>query len=198
LFIIFYKYNIFNKLRTILCNTIIIQSFHYDINRSICKFTPMNWYAIYTWPKSELKAKAYFEQFGLESFVPYQKTIEKKAKKLVTKKKVVISGLAFFKMEQLDFELVNTNPFTKSVVRYQKKPVVISQEEIDAMRHYLCPKSDKEEGMCSGSIVTIESGVFAGSSAEVIEKRGDVIWVTIKSLGIKVCVDLEANRVQVA
>jgi len=158
----------------------------------------MNWYAIYTRPKSELKAKAYFEQFGLESFVPYQKTIEKKAKKLVTKKKVVISGLAFFKMEQLDFELVNTNPFTKSVVRYQKKPVVISQEEIDAMRQYLCPKSDKEEGICSGSIVTIESGVFAGSSAEVIEKRGDVIWVTIKSLGIKVCVDLEANRVQVA
>ena len=43
----------------------------------------MNWYAIYTRPKSELKAKAYFEQFGIESFVPYQKTIEKKEKKLV-------------------------------------------------------------------------------------------------------------------
>ena len=158
----------------------------------------MNWYAIYTKPKGELKAKSFFEQNGLESFVPFKKTIEKKAKKLVCKQQVLISGLAFFKMEELNFELVNRNPFTKSVVRSLGKPALISQAEIDAMRNYLCPKSEGETNYDPGALIAIESGVFSGSKAEVIEQRGDYVWVTLASLGLKLCIDLTSNKVEAA
>lgn len=158
----------------------------------------MNWYAIYTKPKGELKAKAFFEQNGLESFVPYKKTIEKKAKKLVCKHKVLISGFAFFKIEKLDFDLVNANPFTKSVVRSLGQPALISQDEIDAMRNYLCPKSESNKDYSCGDLIAIESGIFTGSKAEVIEHRGDFVWVTLKSLGLKMCISLSSNKVEVA
>ena len=158
----------------------------------------MNWYAIYTKPKGELKAKSYFESCGFESFVPFKKTVEKKAKKLVCKQQVLISGLAFFKMETLDFDLVNQNPFTKSIVRSLGKPALISEEEINAMRDYLCPKSSDSSSYETGAVITIESGIFSGSKAQVVEHRGDVVWVTLKSIGLKMCIDLASNKIEVA
>ena len=158
----------------------------------------MNWYAIYTKPKSELKAKAFFEQQGFDSFVPFKKTVEKKAKKLVCKQKVLISGLAFFKMEELNFEMVNQNPFTKSIVRSLGKPALISEQEINAMKNYLCPKSTHSDAYQHGELIAIESGIFAGSKAEVVEHRGDFVWVTLKSIGLKMCINLASNKVEVA
>lgn len=158
----------------------------------------MNWYAIYTKPKSELKAKAFFEQNGLESFVPFSRTVEKKANKLISKQQVLISGLAFFQIEELNFDLVNLNPFTKSIVRSFGKPALISQDEIDAMKNYLCPKSDSEGIFNTGDLISIESGVFSGNSGEIIQHRGDHIWVFLPSLQMKVCICLNSNKVNVA
>lgn len=158
----------------------------------------MKWYAIYTKHKNEFKAREFFDKLGINSYVPYQSEAIKSNNKIRYTKKVIISGLLFFNIDELDFDLINTNPYVKSLVRSFGKPVEISDEEIKAMKTYITSKTSINEVFEVGKSVKIETGVLIGHTAEIITINGDALWVSLPSLQTKICISLKNNRVKAA
>ena len=158
----------------------------------------MIWYAIHVRPKCEMKATHYFEKLLVESYVPIVSKPYKKSNKIKHLLKPLISGYVFFKMPKLDFKLINTNPYTKSIVLNYGKPAVILEEEIQVLKDYLSPSTTDKDNFKQGMSVTVENGVFAGKNAEIIESRGDIVILILKDLNIKITLSLSSNKLLTA
>jgi len=158
----------------------------------------MIWYAIHVRPKCEIKATHYFEKLGVKSYVPLISKPFKKNNKVKHLLRPLINGYIFFKIAKLDFKLINTNPYTKSIVLNYGKPAVILEEEIQVLKDYLSPSTTDKDNFKQGMSVKVENGVFAGKNAEIIESRGDKVILILKDLNIKITLSLSSNKLLTA
>ena len=76
----------------------------------------MKWFAIKTKAKNEFKARDFFSSFDIESYVPFFKTKRVWSDRIKKINTPAMPGYAFFKLNKLDYNLINLNPYTKSVV----------------------------------------------------------------------------------
>ena len=174
--------------------------------KKINDFYHMNWYAVHTRPHCEFKAQAYYSGLGLDSYVP---SVPKKGLARARKpsdRKPVVSGYVFVAMDTLDFEQINLNPHTKSIVRRFGKPAVIQEAEIQLMQQYL---GERKYALSSqgnllamdftpGQSVFIQSGVLQGKTGSVIEVRNGNLYLFLEALQIQVVVSLEHQEVVAA
>ena len=72
----------------------------------------MNWYAVRTKTKKELLAKDYYSTLGVEAYVPTYTTKRIWSDRIKKIKVSAIPGYLFFKLNSIDFDLVNLNPYT--------------------------------------------------------------------------------------
>lgn len=158
----------------------------------------MNWYVIHTKPKCELKAQQYFEVNGIETFLPLQTVVSKRNGKVIKTTAPVISGYLFFKMNTIDYSLINRNPNTRSLVRNFGEVAVVSNEEMQAMTGCFSEGSGLGKTISEGATVAMENGFFAGRFGEVVETRGKAVVLFIASLQLKITVSLQTNNLTVA
>ena len=158
----------------------------------------MIWYAIHVRPKCEIKATHYFEKLGVKSYVPLISKPFKKNNKVKHLLRPLINGYIFFKIAKLDFKLINTNPFTKSIVLNYGKPAIIQEEEIQILKDYLSPSTENKSILQAGMNVRVENGVFAGRDAQIIEQRSDNVIIILKDLQIKITLSLANNKLLTA
>ena len=158
----------------------------------------MIWYAIHVKPKCEVKATNYFEKLGVKSFVPLISKPFKKNNKVKHLLKPLINGYVFFKVTELDFKLINANPFTRSIVLNYGKPAIIQDEEIQILKDYLTPSTENKSSFQVGMNVRVENGVFAGRDAQIIEHRSENVILILKDLQIKITLSLANNKLLTA
>jgi transcription antitermination factor NusG len=166
----------------------------------------MNWYAVHTRPHCEFKAQAYYCGLGLDSYVPSvpKKGIARARK--TSDRRPVVSGYVFVAMDTLDFEQVNLNPHTKSIVRRFGMPAVIQAQEIELMQQYLGDRKFalSAEGnliatdFAPGQTVRVQSGVLQGKTGSIIEVRNGNLHLFLEALQIHVVVSLEHQEVVAA
>ena len=93
----------------------------------------MSWFVAYSKTRNEFKALDFFKKLGVNAYVP--SFIEKREWSDRVKKVHVpaISGYVFFETNKLDYNLVNSNPFLKNVLRRHGKAISICSKEIETL-----------------------------------------------------------------
>ena len=119
----------------------------------------MNWFVAYAKTKNEFKALDFFKKIGVNAYVPSY--IEKREWSDRVKKILVpaISGYVFFELNKLNYELVNSNPYLRNVLKRHGKAVTIRSEEIETLKEALNGYSVSQE-IKTGDSVKILSGAF--------------------------------------
>ena len=150
----------------------------------------MNWYAVRTKTKKELLAKGYYSTLGVEAYVPTYTTKRVWSDRIKKIKVSAIPGYLFFKLNKIDFDLVNLNPYTTNVVRTSSgKPAVIPPNEIDCLKKYLSgSEQTKESFLTVDDVVSVGSGPFCSEIGVVEKFIQNKALVLLKSLNIKLIV----------
>ena len=152
----------------------------------------MKWFAIKTKAKNEFKARDFFSSFDIESYVPFFKTKRVWSDRIKKINSPAMPGYAFFKLNKLDYNLINLNPYTKSVVRgINGMPAVITENEISVLKNYLngVGTNDKFFNCDVGEKVKIISGPMIYKNGVVEKINNKTVTITLKSLNIKVVIN---------
>ena len=152
----------------------------------------MKWFAIKTKAKNEFKARDFFSSFDVESYVPFFKTKRVWSDRIKKINSPAMPGYAFFKLNKLDYNLINLNPYTKSVVKDTNgMPAVITENEISVLKNYLngVRSNDKFFNYDVGEKVKIISGPMIYKNGVVEKINNKTVTITLKSLNIKVVIN---------
>jgi len=158
----------------------------------------MNWYAVKTKTKKELLAKDYYSAIGIESYVPTYTTKRVWSDRIKKIKVSAIPGYLLFKLNKVDFDLVNLNPYTTNVVRTSSgKPAIIPPNEIDCLKKYLSGSEQTNESFLTvDDVVSVGSGPFCSEIGVVEKFIQNKALVLLKSLNIKLIVSTSNLRIQ--
>ncbi len=152
----------------------------------------MKWFAIKTKAKNEFKARDFFSSFDIESYVPFFKTKRVWSDRIKKINSPAMPGYAFFKLNKLDYNLINLNPYTKSIVRDTTgMPAIITENEISVLKNYLSGAGDNDVFFnCNiGEKVKIISGPMIYKSGVVDKINNKTVTITLKSLNIKIVIN---------
>jgi transcription antitermination factor NusG len=155
----------------------------------------MNWFVAYAKTKNEFKALDFFKKIGVNAYVPSY--IEKREWSDRVKKILVpaISGYVFFELNKLNYELVNSNPYLRNVLRRHGKAITIRSEEIETLKEALNGYSVSQE-IKTGDSVKILSGAFKNRLGFVDFIDTNNLSVLINS--IKITLSLADTRLKAA
>ena len=158
----------------------------------------MNWYAVRTKTKKELLAKDYYSTLGVEAYVPAYTTKRVWSDRIKKIKVSAIPGYLFFKLDKIDFDLLNLNPYTTNIVRTSSgKPAVIPNNEIECLKKYLSGSEQTNESFLTvDDIVSVGSGPFCSEIGVVEKFIQNKALVLLKSLNIKLIVSTSNLRIQ--
>ena len=155
----------------------------------------MSWFVAYSKTRNEFKALDFFKKLGVNAYVP--SFIEKREWSDRVKKVHVpaISGYVFFETNKLDYNLVNSNPFLKNVLRRHGKAISICSKEIKTLKEALNGYSESNE-IKTGDSVKILSGAFKNRMGLVDCIDSNNLSVLINS--IKITLSLADTRLKAA
>ena len=158
----------------------------------------MNWYAVRTKTKKELLAKDYYLTLGVEAYVPTYTTKRVWSDRIKKIKVSAIPGYLFFKLKNIDFDLVNLNPYTTNVVRTSSgKPAVIPPNEIECLKKYLSGSKQTNKSFLNiDDVVSVGSGPFCSEIGVVEKFIQNKALVLLKSLNIKLIVSTSNLELQ--
>ena len=149
----------------------------------------MCWFAAYTKPRSEFKALDYFSKRGVNAYVPEYIELRKWSDRIKKARTTAISGYIFFEMTEINYTLLNTNPFTRSVVKSVGKLVTINSDEILMLKNALKDYTTKNDFQY-GDSVKIRNGPFKNKKGEVEEISDTHITVLLNSIKVKLSLAL--------
>jgi len=158
----------------------------------------MNWYAVKTKTKKELLAKDYYSAIGVETYVPTYTTKRVWSDRIKKIKVSAIPGYLFFKLNKIDFDLVNLNPYTTNIVRTSSgKPAVIPPNEIECLKKYLSGSEETNKSFLTvDDVVSVGSGPFCSEIGVVEKFIQNKALVLLKSLNIKLIVSTSNLKLQ--
>jgi len=158
----------------------------------------MNWYAVRTKTKKEMLAKDYYSAIGIEAYAPTYTTKRVWSDRIKKIKVSAIPGYLFFKLNKIDFDLVNLNPYTTNIVRTSSgRPAIIPQNEIECLKKYLSGSEKTNESILTvDNVVSVGSGPFCSEIGVVEKFIQNKALVLLKSLNIKLIVSASNLKLQ--
>ena len=153
----------------------------------------MSWYVLKTKPRQEVKAQKFFENMDIETYIPMNKKYFQKKGKRDYKLVPIISTFLFFRLDKLDYNIVNQNPYGGDILRMHQKPIVVKDVEIEVMRQHINPVNQSENFSSAevGKEYTMDHGVFKGISGKVLEKRKNKMYIFLESLQLSICIEIK-------
>lgn len=144
----------------------------------------MCWFAAYTKPRSEFKALDYFTKCGINAYVPEYIKHTKWSDRVKKTRTTAISGYVFFEMTEMNYPLLNMNPFTRNVVKSIGKIVTIKSDEILMLKNALKGYTTKRDFQY-GDSVKIGNGPFENKKGEVEGVNDTHITLLLNSIKVK-------------
>lgn len=148
----------------------------------------MPWYVLYTKPRNEKKVAQLLSGKGIEVYCPVKEEIRQWSDR---KKKVlepVFTSYIFvflndYKEEHLP---VLTTPGSVRFLWWNKKPGVVQDKEIQAIKDFLSNYKNAEisKEVNKGQVVTISEGPLKDASGTVLQVKGNKVYLLIKTLSI--------------
>ena len=162
----------------------------------------MNWYALYTNPRSEKKAHAELLIKGIDAYLPLQRTLKQWSDRKKWVEEPLFRSYIFVKIPQSRyFDVLNT-PGIVRYVTFEGRAVAIPPKQIDAIRYYLDDNAAlQEEGdvnLEAGTSVEIIRGPLKGLTGILTDYQGRrKIRIEIEAIGQTVQVTIPANHLKV-
>ncbi|WP_353170619.1 UpxY family transcription antiterminator [Flavobacterium sp.] len=146
----------------------------------------MNWYAIYTKPRSEKKVADKLETIGIEAYCPMVTSMKQWSDRT---KKVSIPVLPSYVFVKLTEPRRNEVFDVSGVVRYVfwlGKPAIIREAEIDLLKEHLSQdySSVIQTALQRGDKLIVPSGFFKGQEGVIKNTTNSKIQLVLESLGI--------------
>lgn len=149
----------------------------------------MNWYALYTKPRWELKTAKNLKEAGIETFCPTVTEVRQwsdRKKKITTP---LFQSYVFVRLPEKDRSRVFDVPGVVQYVFWLGKPAIIRDEEIAAIREWLEDDSLEEievSHLEPGDRITVNSGSFKGKEAHIAKVGKKRLRLILKGLGVVV------------
>lgn len=148
----------------------------------------MDWFAIYTKPRSEKKVYERLRAKGFECYLPLKKVLKKWSdrKKLVDEP--LISSYVFVKTSASDQLTILKDPGVLNFVYWLGKPAQIKDDEILRMKIFLGDYTNVSvEAMKfnAGDKVRLTSGAI-DDCATVVTQQGEFVYLTFPNLGFQI------------
>ena len=156
----------------------------------------MSWFVAYTRPRAEFRAQEFYSKMGITSYVPAFSEERQWSDRLKKVKRPAISGYVFIKLDKLAYNLINSNPFTRNIVKSEGVAVEIEDKEIDVLKNALEKGLVKKTDFSCGDMVDIQSGPFKNNRGvvELIENNTIVLLLN----KVKVKLSLAKSRLSLA
>ena len=148
----------------------------------------LNWFAVYTNPRSEKKAYAELLSKGITAYLPLQRTLKQWSDRKKWVEEPLFRSYLFVHIPQSQyFEVLNTFGIVRYVT-FEGKAVPVPQKQIDAIRYYLDeqgnPADGPESALEPGSKVEIIRGPLRGLTGVLVEHQGQKrVRIEIEALG---------------
>jgi transcription antitermination factor NusG len=155
----------------------------------------VKWYALYVGSRAEKKVEEELSRKGIENYLPLRTTLRRWSdrKKLVDMP--LIPGYIFVRILYKNYLQVLQTSHVVGFVRFESKPAVIPDRQIDFLKRML-KQSDyawevSSEQFVPGQIVEIIAGPFIGLEAELMVIKGKKrVGVRIEQINNVLLVDV--------
>jgi len=156
----------------------------------------MSWYVLYTAAKAEKQVRQRLANVGIETFLPLHKTKRKWSDRVKVIEEPLFRSYIFVRCPEHKLrELLNVYGVAR-IVYYLRKPAVVRDNEIEAIREFL-QMAENKELITSGDEVEIICGLLENKSGKVLSVNDKAVMLYLEELGAKVCVRREeVNKVQ--
>jgi transcription antitermination factor NusG len=146
----------------------------------------MCWFAAKTKNRAEFKASEFFNSIGINSYVPSYKTKRIWSDRIKNVIVPAISGYVFFELNKLDYRTLNTNPFTKNIIRnISGEPAIIKDSEIKILKDQLSGANIKSvDKFEAGQQIKIQSGPFIYKKGIIGKISYNKVLVNLDSINL--------------
>lgn len=145
------------------------------------------WFAVYTKPRWEKKVHRALAQLGFESYCPLNKVRRKWSDRIKTVEEPLFKSYVFVHIEDTLRPEIRYVDGVLNFVYWNKKPAIIKEEEIVAIKKFLAEYDDVEVKTIDvkpADEVIVSSGVMMGAKGRVLRVMGNnIVEVRIESLG---------------
>lgn len=159
-----------------------------------------NWYVVYTKPRWEKKVAKQLQQKGIEHYCPLTRV----QRQWSDRKKIIYEPLfnayVFVHLEETQQLPVKQTDGVMNFVYWLKKPAVIRQDEIDAIKRFLneyqSVKLEKTQVNINDQ-VRIISGPLMERQGNVLEIKNKTVKVSLPTLGYTLVAEIEKANIEI-
>ena len=155
------------------------------------------WYAIYTRPRWEKKVNQLLTQKGIETYCPMNKVKRKWSDRVKTIEQPLFKSYVFVRVADPEKIDVRMTTGVINFVYWDKKPAVIKEREINAIKRFLDEYENVEVQPMDIKLdqrVRILSGSFMDQEGKVIGIRHKAVKIAIDSLGYILIAYIERSK----
>jgi len=166
----------------------------------------MNWFAVYTNPRTEKKAHAELLSKGIDAYLPLQRTLKQWSDRKKWVEEPLFRSYLFVNIPHGSyFDVLNTH----GVVRYitfEGKAVPIPEKQIEAIRYFLAGEGIHSDPVDAsdmahytpGATVEVIKGPLTGISGELVQVAGrHKVRVEISAVGQSILVTIPIAQLRV-
>lgn len=152
----------------------------------------MEWFALYTKPRNEKKVAENLAALGIEVYCPLVTTIKQWSDRKKKVESPLIPSYVFVKIEEANRKDVFQVAGVVQYVFWLGKPAKIKPHEIEALKTQLAAPVVKVaiETWTSNTEIQINEGPFKNQTAIVDKVSTNKVTLILKSLGIRLVLDL--------
>ena len=180
------------------CNIIYLTYFCAIIFLILDNDTLHQWYALYTKARAEKKTYQELQDIGIEAYLPLRKELKFWSDRKRWVETPIINSYIFVHIPKTDYRKVFESKGIVAYVSANKRPVVIPDHEIDAMKRAVASNLSlnvEANAIQKGQNITITSGPLKGISGEVVEIQGkQKFYLRISHIDYMLVIDLNENE----
>lgn len=165
------------------------------MNKSESKY----WTAFYTRPRNEKKVSERLSDQGFNIFCPTRTVVKQWSDRKKKVKEPVFTSYIFANVYESERQEILRDQGVASSVFWLKKPVVIRDEEIQAIKDFLEDYPDAKAGGLNfsyGQELVISDGPLKGERGELIKRKGNKLILNLLSLNYSLQAEISALKVQ--
>jgi transcription antitermination factor NusG len=154
------------------------------------------WHPVYTKPRNEKKVAERLVAQGYGVYCPLREDRVRWSDRWKTIQKPVFTSYVFIHITESErLEVLNDPGISRSVF-YLKKPAVVRDAEIQAIRLFLEEFHEVElEPLRVGSRVSVKEGPLSGEEATVISRSGGYARLQVESLGMNLVAKVHIHKI---
>lgn len=155
------------------------------------------WYAIYTRPRWEKKVNQLLLEKGVESYCPLNKVKRKWSDRLKTVEEPLFKSYVFVKVDEKERTIVRMTSGVINFVYWNKKPAIIKEKEITAIKRFLNEYENVEVQPVDLKLqqrVRVMAGSLMDQEGKVLDIRRKAVKVAIDSLGYILIAYIERTK----